>query len=142
MRVAVLDDRVKAAQKIAVGAGDLRRLQRVQNRLVVLVDQHRDGLSGLLVQSFQHSRETTGGRGVLGNDRRAAFDGGELLHEARLHVARLLEVAATEAQAQDGMAHRPIPAVVDRKPFEQRLVALEQLLARIQEQALAKAPRA
>ena len=37
--VAVLDDRVEAAEEVAVGAGDLRRVQCVENRLVVLVDQ-------------------------------------------------------------------------------------------------------
>ena len=36
--------------------------------------------------------------------------------------------------------NRPIPAVVDVKPLEQWFVALEHLLERVQEQALAKAP--
>ena len=40
------------------------------------------------------------------------------------------------------MPHRPVPPVVDGQPLEQRLVALEQLLAGVQEQALAEAPRA
>ena len=89
-------------------------------------------LSAPLVQRFQQERETPGLRGVLGDHPRAAFDGGELLHEARLHVARLLEVSAPEAQAHDGLAHRPVPVLVDGQPLEQRLVALEQLLAGVE----------
>ena len=40
------------------------------------------------------------------------------------------------------MPHRPVPPVVDGETLEQRLVALEQLLAGVQEQALAETPRA
>ena len=38
------------------------------------------------------------------------------------------------------MTHRPVPTVVNGQPREQRLVALEQFLERVQEQALAKTP--
>ena len=62
--VAVLDDRIDAAQEIAVRAGDLRQFEGVQNRLVVLVDQHRDPLSGLLVQQLQEMSESLGRRDV------------------------------------------------------------------------------
>ena len=58
-----------------------------------------------------------------------------------MHVARFLEVAAAEAQAHHGMANRPVPVAVDGEPLEQRLAALEQLLQRVQEQALPEAPR-
>ena len=40
------------------------------------------------------------------------------------------------------MPYRPVPPVVDGESFEQRLVALEQLLAGVEEQALAEAPGA
>ena len=38
------------------------------------------------------------------------------------------------------MADRPVPPVVDRQTAEQRLAALEQLLQRVEEQALAETP--
>ena len=50
--------------------------------------------------------------------------------------------AAAEAQAHNRMTNRPVPATVNGQPPEQRLVALEQLLDRVQEQALAEAPGA
>ena len=39
------------------------------------------------------------------------------------------------------MANRPVPVLVDVQPLEQGLVALEQVLAGVEEQALAEAPR-
>ena len=141
MRVAVLDDRVQAAQKVAVGAGDVRHLQRIENRLVVFVNQYGHWLPGAAVQSLQQASESLWSGGVVRNHTGPAFDSVQLRHEVRLHVAGLLEVAATEAEPQHRMAHRPIPAVVDGQPLKQRLVALEQFLARVQKQTLAKAPR-
>ena len=55
--VAVLDDRVQAAQVVTVGAGHLRHVQGIENGLVVLVDEHGDALSGALVQRFQKMAE-------------------------------------------------------------------------------------
>ena len=143
VRVLVLDDRVDAVQKVAVCPGDLRRIQRVQDRLVVLVDQHRHRLSGAPVQGFQQQCETSGSCVVLGTRQsRMPFGGGELFHEVGFQMTGLLEVAGSEAQAQHRMAHRPIPVLVDVEALEEPLVAFEQLLQRIQEQALAEAPRA
>ena len=48
--IAGLDDRIETAQIVAVGAGRLRRLQRVQDRLVVLVDQHHHPTARAFVQ--------------------------------------------------------------------------------------------
>ena len=142
MRISVLDDRVEAAEVIAVGAGDLRRLQRIQNRLVVLVDQHRNALTGSLVQRLDQVAEA-GRRGVGAiGDRRVIFHRLQPIHHLRPQVARPLEVASAKAQTQDGMANRPVPAVMDGKPVEQCLTALEQLLRGIEEQALAEPARA
>ena len=68
--------------------------------------------------------------------------GGQLRHRARVHVPGLAEVSGAEVEAHDGMAHRPVPAIVNVEPGEQRLVALEQLLEGVEEQALPEAPRA
>ena len=56
--------------------------------------------------------------------------------------ARLLEVVAAEIEPHHRMARRPVPAIVDVEPLEERLAALEELLQGIQEQAFAEAPRA
>ena len=141
MGVAILDDRVEPAQEVAVGAGDLRRVQRVQNRLVVLVHQDDRPLPGLGARRPYQMPEAFRGRVVAGRDAELLLQDVELGHQVDVQVARFLEVAAAEAEAQHRMAHRPVPAVVDGEPFEQRLVALEQLLAGVEEQALAEAPR-
>ena len=53
----------------------------------------------------------------------------------------LLEGAAAEAQSHHRVTLRPVVPVVDVQPGEQRLAAREELLQRVQEQALAEAPR-
>ena len=141
MCVAVLDHPVQPAQVVAVGARHLRLLQHVQDRLVVLVHQHRDPLSGLTVQGFQQIGEATCRRQVLGRYPQAPFGGGELLHDVGFQQIRIPEVAAAEAQPHHRMALRPVVAGMDVQPREQLLAALEQLLQRVQEQALAEAPR-
>ena len=50
MGIGGLDDGVQAAQVVAMGAGDTGVLQRVQNRLVVLVDQHHHAALQLPVE--------------------------------------------------------------------------------------------
>ena len=142
MGVAGLDDRVQSPQIVAVGTGHLRDFQGVQNRFVVLVDQHHRPLPGALVQPFQQRREPPGHGPVVGAEARAPLGRIELLHDVGFQVARILEVAGPEVEPHHGIAHRPVPMPVDVEPFEQGLVALEQLLQRVEEQALAEAPRA
>ena len=60
VRVAGLDGAVQAAQKVAVGAGRVRRLECVEDRLVVLVHQHHDPLPALLVERLDQSCESAG----------------------------------------------------------------------------------
>jgi len=117
-------------------------VQRIEYRLVVLVDEHRRPLAGAFVQRFEQGRETPRLGAAFGVDRLAPLDGGELLLRACLHVTGGGEASAAEAQAHHGMAHRPVPVLVDGEPLEQRLAALEQLLAGVEEQALAEAARA
>ena len=102
----------------------------------------RSSVPGLAVQLLQEVTETSGDRGVVRREAGSALDGGQLLRQARLHLARFLGVAAAEAQSHHRMANRPVPPVVDVEPREQRLVPLEQVLQRIQKQALPEAPRA
>ena len=68
VRVAVLDDRVESAEEVAVGAGDLRRVQCVENRLVVLVDQDDGSLPGPRARHPDEMAETLCGRVVAGTD--------------------------------------------------------------------------
>ena len=59
-----------------------------------------------------------------------------------MHIPRLAEVSAAEVESHDGMTFGPVPAIVDVQTAEQRLITLEKLLQRVQQQALAEAPRA
>ena len=142
MRVAVLDDPVEAPEEVPVGAGRLGEVQCIENRLVVLVHQHHDAVARVPVQGPQQIAESLGRRIVPGLHARLALDGVELRHDVRVQPARFPKLAAAEAQAQHGMTRRPVPGVVDGQPLEQRPVALERLLHRVQEQALTKAPGA
>ena len=140
--VAGLDDRVQPLQIVPVGAGHLRDFQGVQNRFVVLVDQHHRPLPGVLVQPFQQRRKPSGRGPVIGTETRAPLGRIELLHGVGFEMARILEVTGPEVEPHHRMAYRPVPMPVDVEPFEQGLVALEQLLQGVEEQALAEAPRA
>ena len=129
-------------QIVAVGASHLRRLQCVQNWLVVLVHQHRHTPAALLMQGPNQVAEPRR-RGVVARlDMCRPFNRVDLGHGFPVHVARFLEAAGAEAQADHGMANGPVPPAVDVEPFEQRLVGLEQLLERVHEQALAETSRA
>ena len=93
------------------------------------------------MQCFQKTGELFRPGGVFADHPRPALDGVQLRHQVPVGVARLLEVAVAEAEPQHRMTHRTVPASVDGQPLEQRLVALEELLQGVQEQALAEAPR-
>ena len=125
-----------------MGAGDVRRPERVQDRLVVLVHQDDHPRAGALVQRLDQPAETDGCAAVAGSDAHPLLEVRELRRHLFAQIVRLLVVAAAEVQTHHRMADGPIPAAVDLQPLEQRLVALEQLLQRIHEQTLAEAPRA
>ena len=141
MRVAELDGRVQSAQEVAVGPGHFRPAERVEDRLVVLVDQNRHSLPGALAQ--RGDQVAKAGRRSGG----AGTNAGIFLHEIELrrHVlaqpVRIVEVADAEVEPDDRMAGRPVPMPVHLQPPEQRLGALEQLLQRVHEQTLAEPPR-
>ena len=142
VRVRVLDHPVQPAQEVPVGARHLRHVhQRVQDRLVVLVHQHRHPPSRLPVQGFQQKGEAARRRQVLGDHPHAPFGGGELLHDVGFQQVGILEGAAAEAQPHHRVALRPVMLIVDVQPLEELLAPLEELLQRVEEQTLAEPPR-
>ena len=141
VRVTVLDDRVQPPQILPVRPRDLRILQRIQNRLVVLVNQHYHLLSRALVQQRQQVAKA-GGRGVVAHlDIRRARKPVELRHRLAVKMARLGEVPAAEAQPHHRVTHRPVPVPVQRQPLEQCLLPLERRPQRVEEQTLPEPPR-
>ena len=142
MRVAVLDDRVQPAQEVAVGARHVGRVQHVEDRLVVLVDQHHDPPAGAFVQRLQQMPET-GRRGLAaGGNPKRPLQVAQPRRRLPRELAGFAEVTAAEAEADDGMADRPVPPVVNLKASEQGFGPLEQLLDGVEQQALAEPPRA
>ena len=140
--VARLDCGIQAAQIVAVGPGHLRGLERIEDRLVVLVHQHHDWVPGLPLQRADQMTETDRRGVVAGRDTGHLRGILQLRHHVLVKPPRFLVAPGAEVQSQDWMAHGPVPVVANLQPLEQRLVSLEQLLDRVQEQALAEAPRA
>ena len=140
--VARLDHPVQPAQVVAVGARHLRGVQHIQDRLVVLVDQHHDGLPDLPAQRPDQMTEPDRCGVVPGHNPRLLCQVGQLRHDILVKPPRFPIVPTAELELHHGMALRPVVAVVDVQPLEQRLVALEELLQRVQEQTLAEPPRA
>ena len=140
VRVGELHGRIQAAQKVAVGAGDLGRVEPVEDRLVVLVHEDRHALAGTLVELLDQVPEAEGRIVVAGGYLRFVLHDAQLRRHFRPHVFGRLVLAAAEVEANDRMACRPVPVLVDVQPLEERFVALEQLLAGVEEQALAEAP--
>ena len=141
MRVAVLDHRVQAAQVVPVGAGEVRVVQRVQHRLVVLVDQQDDPFAGAAVQRFDIGRQTL--RSLVQSDLKIEPPG-EPVHlrlEASARPVRLREQATAEADPQHRMWGVPVPAALGVQSGEELPVALEEFLHGVEQQALAEAPR-
>ena len=93
---------------------------------------------------MQRSQQTAQARGraaVVGCNARLLLQVLQLECHVLVQRRGLGEAAAAEAQPYHRMPLGPIVAVVDVEPCEQRLVALEQLLQRVQKQALAEPPR-
>ena len=138
--VAELDGPVQVVQVAAVGAGEIRRLQRVQDGLVVLVDQHDDGPLGALAQRPDQMGEALGRPVVLPDHGRPAFERAKLRHRVPVQVPGPGEIAAAEVQAHHGVAGRQGWVVLGGESPEQLPAALEQLLDGVHQEALAEAP--
>ena len=113
-------------------------MQRIQDRLVVLVHEHHHPLPAALVQGPEQVSETPRRGVVAALDRNRSLDGVQLFHQVRAQAARFPEALPTEIQPYHRMAHRPVPVLVDGKSLEELLAAFEQLLQGIQEQAFAE----
>ena len=141
MGVAILDRRVQSAQFIPVAACDFGHLKGIQDRIVVLVDQHYNPLSDLGVQSADEVVEALRAGLVTQLHSGAPANAVQLRSQVDMQVARALEVPLAEAKAHDGMTDGPVPALVGAQSLEECPIALEQLLQRVQEEALAEASR-
>ena len=150
--VRLLDDGVEAAKEVTVGrrrrarfrqalGGRVRPEQRVQDRLVVLVHEDRGPLPAPLVEDFEDPEQALGRRVIAGPNPVRPLHAVEQRGHLLLQIPRFVEIAAAEAQPNDRMADRPVPAVVDREAAEERLVPLEEFLHRVEQQALAEPPR-
>ena len=140
--VTVLDRAVQPAEVVAVGSRDVRLVQRIQDRLVVLVHQHHDPPAGPFAQRLEQAPEAHRRAAATRYDTGPPADILELRRRALRKDPGPSEVAASEAQPHHRVASRPVPALMDGQAAEQRLVALVQLLERVHEQALAEPPRA
>ena len=155
---------VPLADPVAVEAGELRREHVVQIGVGVAADGGITGIQGDVLEVVEageqaHLRELAdpsrlplqrpdqvtkadrGRRVGATGDPCLLLQGLQLRCQLQPQVVRPLVAAAAEVQTQHGMTNRPVPPVLDRQPLEQRFVALEQLLQRVQEQALAEASR-
>ena len=115
-----LDHAIQAAQVVAVGARHLRHLQRIQDRLVILVHQHRDRLPRLPVQFLQQTAQAARCADPAGRNAHLVLDTLQLEHHVLVQIRGLLEAAAGEVQPHHRMADGPIPGVVDVQSGQQR----------------------
>ena len=75
--------------------------------------QHRHPLPATLVQRFEQVAEAFRAGGVRRADARAPFHGVQLRRQIHVEMAGLGEVPSAEVEPHDGVAHRPVPTVVD-----------------------------
>ena len=97
MLVAVLDHPVEAPQEVPVRPCRLRFLKRVQDRLVVLVDQHHHLFLRDPVEALDQVCEALRRLPVQPFDPRIPFHFAQLRVEARVKVAGRSERASAEA---------------------------------------------
>ena len=141
MGVAGLDGRVEAAQVVPVGPGHVGLIQGVQDRLVVFVNQHDNGPASLPVQRPDQVAEASRRGVVTGADTGCFLLVFQLCHHILVQIPRLAGAPSAKVEPHDGIPYGPVPVLVDVQPLEQGFVALEELLAGVEEQALAEAPR-
>ena len=98
--------------------------------------------NGATVQRAYKAAESFRGRVVAALHSGLVLDVVELRREIRVQATEGTEAGAAEVEPHHRMAHRPVPPIADVETLEQRPVALEQLLQRIHQQALAEAARA
>ena len=131
----------QSAQVVPFAACDFGHVTGIRDRLVALVDQHYNPLSDLSVQSADEVVEALRAGLVAQPHSGASANAVQLRSQVDMQVARAPEVPLAEAEAHDGMADGPVPALVGAQSFEECPIALEQLLQSVQEEALAEASR-
>ena len=137
--VARLGRRVETEQVGRGWRGRFRGCRGCPGSASRIVHENRHAPAAALVQRLDQAPETEGRVVVAGGYLRL------ILHDAQLrghfppHVFRCPDVGAAEVEANHRMARRPVPVLVDVQPLEQRVRCLEQLLAGVEEQALAEA---
>ena len=143
VRILPLDHRIQVAQPVAHLSRHLRPGQVVQDRLVVLIDQHHHPLPVKQSRLFDQRAETAGNRALHEfADTQALRVVGEQIVDSLIERRPTLHHPFGKADPDHRIAHRPIPATVAMQPAKQRLVAREQFPQRIDEQALAEPTRA
>ena len=116
---AVLDHTVESPQVVAVRPRQFRVFERVQDRLVILVDEHNHLLAGLLAKTAEQNLQTIRPVHVLRCriDAGVAFDDRELGSDIARQIAGFVVLGA-EAQPQYREFVLPVPAVVDIQTAE------------------------
>ena len=109
VRVARLDCGIQAPQIVAVGPGHLRGLERIQDRLVVLVDQHHYRVPGLPLQRADQMTKADRRSVVARLDTRRLRGIVQLRRHVLVKPARFLVAPGAEVEPQDGMAVRLSP---------------------------------
>ena len=102
VRVAVLDDTVEPAQEITVGPRQVGRVERVQNRLVVVVDQHHHAPPGALVQRSDQAAQTLRRSGRPGRNPGVALHRLQLVGHVSPQIARPRNVPLPKLRRNTG----------------------------------------
>ena len=127
MRVAGLEHTVQPAQEVAVGSRDLGVAERVEDRLVVLVDQYDDALATALVQLLDDVPQPIVGGVVPSGYTECPFNAVEQGLGDAFETLGSSEVAG-EVQPHHRVSRAEVPAPMDGEPLEQFFRALEQFL--------------
>ena len=143
VRVGILEHAIEVLQPLAQLVGALGLQQVVEDRLVILVDQHHDAFAMSGVGVANQRRKLPGNVGLaIQRYPQALTLPEQLITDANIQRLAVLQHAIAKAQPDHRMAALPLPLVVDIKPMEKRLAPLEEAGQGIQQQALAEAPRA
>lgn len=141
MRVGVLEHAVEVLEPVTQLPGGFRFEKVVEDRLVVLIDQHHHPLTTVPMRLLDQLAKTACDGAVLQRDAQRLGFGPQQFGDMQIKRFTAVQHAIGEAQTNHRMLHLPVPLVVDIEPLEQRLAALEQAAQGVEQQALAEAPR-
>ena len=142
VRIRRFEGAIQSAQVVSVLDCHFRRLQRVKNRLVVLVHEHDGSLSALCMQGLEQMREAFRRKLLVSAvDSECPLRLLKLPHHRLMQIAGGREVAASEVEFHHRERDRPVPMLVDGQPLKEPLVAFEHFLDGVEQEALAEAAR-